>query len=364
MGVNEKKIVQVLYSGLGGHATVAFSLLDGFSKNGFENYFIFYGIEPLSETYSSKLDKQQNVAKYYAIQKRTKLGLIEWWKYYTYLNEIRPDIILLHSRQLILVSYLYKLFRRVQIVSVEHDPMSIRTKLKWIVTNLNSIFADRSVVLTQKYKEQVKEKLWFQSNINKYVVIPNGIDIDQYSAKDNSMSENEITIFMAARVNKLKDQETLINAVIDLNKKGYKIQLRLAGDGDTLPELKEKYKSIENVSFLGNIDEDEIIEELHNTDIYVHSTTAETFSTAILQAMSCGLPIITTNIEGTRHMIDDNYNGLLFELKDTLDLEEKILILMKDKDKAKVLAKNARNDVATKYNNNIVCEKYLTVFKD
>jgi len=358
-----KKIVQVLYSGLGGHASVAFSLLEGFFQAGYNNAFVFYGIESLNESYKKFLQHSPLVHKFYAIKKETKTGLKEWWQFYKLLKQINPDIILLHSPQLILPAFFYKILNNAKIFTVEHDAISIRTKTKWVVTNLNAIMANKIIVLSEPYKKAVQKKLWFKNKIKKYHVIPNGIDIEKYPAKKEYFINNRIRLFMASRMNKLRDHQTLIKAVNLLADKGYNIHLRIAGEGDTLPQLKKEFGYLPYIKFLGNINEDEIINELKKTDIYVHSTLAETFSTAILQAMSTALPVITTDIEGTHHMIKNEQNGLLFKLYDEKDLMNKIEILINNKEQAIKLGYNARNTVEEKYSIEKSTHLYLKTFE-
>jgi len=358
---NKKRIVQVLYSGMGGHGTVALSLLKGFTKNNLANYFIFYGIEPLNEHYKKVLRNNPDVLRYDAIKKRTKLGVKEWIAYYKFLKNIKPHIILQHSPQLILVSFLYRLFHKAKIITVEHDAISIRTKTKWMVTNLNAILANKIVVLNDQYKKHIKSNLWFSTLIKKYVVIPNGINSSKYKQKEKYFQKKEITIFMASRMNKLRDHKTLIEAVTLAYKENTNIRLRIAGDGDTLTGLKRIYEGLFFISFLGNISESSIIKELHLADIYIHATFAETFSTAILQAMSVGLPIIVSDIEGTRHMINTN-NGVLYQSENIDDLFLKTQLLINNKEKAILLGKKARKDVVNKYTINKVTESFLKLF--
>ncbi len=358
-----KKIVQVLYSGLGGHASVAFSLLEGFFQAGYNIAFVFYGIESLNKSYKKFLQQSPLVYEFYAIKKETKTGLKEWIRFYKYLKEIRPDIILLHSPQLILPAFIYKVINNAKIVTVEHDAISIRTKVKWFITNLNALLADQLIVLSEPYKKAVQKKLWFKKKIKKYHVVPNGIDIIKYPAKKEYFAGKEIKLFMASRMNELRDHKTLIKAVNHLIDKGYNISLRIAGDGNTLPVLKKEFGHNSHILFLGDLSDDKIINELQKADIYVHSTLAETFSTAILQAMSTALPVITTDIDGTRHMISNEQNGLFFKLFDEKDLINKIETLICNKEKAKKLGKNARRIVEEKYSIENVTQLYLKTFE-
>ncbi len=355
------KILQALYSGLGGQASVAFTLAEGFKKKDLANYFVFYGVERADENYLKNISLKNDIDDFIEIQKKTYIGLKEWVKYYKYLKKIKPDVILLHTDQLILASFLYKILNNAKIITIEHDSISLRTRKKWFISNLNAIFADNIVVLNESYKKHVQEKLWFKKLIKKYAVIPNGIDEIKYYLNENLFKKKTINIFMASRINDLRDHETLIEAILEVKKIYPKIFLRIAGEGDKLNFLKKKYENNENIYFLGNLDESNIIKELQKADIYIHATLAENFSTAILQAMSSGLPIITSDIEGTRHMINSN-NGILYKSRDIKDLSGKIIFLIENQQKAIQFGLKAREDVINNYSIKKVINKYLPLF--
>ncbi len=356
-----KKILQVLYSGLGGHGTVAFGLLDFFQE--YQNYLFFYGIEPINTNYIKQIKNENKVKHYGSVQKQTKTGLKEWYVYYRYLKKTKPDIVLLHSPQLILPTFVFSLFHNTKIITFEHDAISIRTRTKWIVTNINTILAKNIVVLSAPYLKAVKNKLWFKFLVKKYRIIPNSIDTNKFARKRELFSSDKTQLFMASRMNHLRDHITLIEAVIKLKQQEKPVTLRIAGDGETLEGLKNKYSKYPFIIFLGNLNEQEIINELNQSDIYVHSTLAETFSTAILQAMSMGLPVVTTDIEGTRHMIENNKTGLLFEPKNIDDLFAKLNFLIKNQNKAIVLGTNARIFVEENFAYDKVKSKLLEIIE-
>ncbi len=324
----------------------------------------FYGVEPVNENYLQQIRNEKKIRSYGSVQKQTKTGFKEWHTFYKYLIKLKPDVILLHSPQLILPTYLYSLFHKTKIITFEHDAISIRTRSKWLVTNINAILADNIIVLSKPYLKAVKDNLWFKFLMKKYRVVPNSIDIQKYKHQKELFSGKQIQLFMASRINFLRDHTTLIEAVIRLKKQKLPVILRIAGNGETLNQLKSKYANYPFITFLGNLNEKEIINELNQTDIYVHSTLAETFSTAILQAMSMGLPVITTDIEGTRHMIENDKTGLLFEPKNIIDLTNKLDFLISNKNKAVKLGINARNFVQENFALEKVESKLIEIIED
>jgi len=95
------------------------------------------------------------------------------------------------------------------------------------------------------------------------------------------------------------------------------INLVVAAEGILLNECKKFAKDLklpDRAIFTGLLSEQELLNLLHKSLVYIHSSKAETLSTCILQAMLTGLPIVASNILDMRNLIENNESGLLFEL--------------------------------------------------
>ena len=102
---------------------------------------------------------------------------------------------------------------------------------------------------------------------------------------------------------------------------------------------------------------------MSSTDIYIHSSLAETFSTSLLQVMACKIPIIATNISGVNDLLVDGKDSLLFEVKNKIELKAKIEKLILDRELAANLSENAYRKVVNKYSCELMFNKYQTIFK-
>ena len=78
----------------------------------------------------------------------------------------------------------------------------------------------------------------------------------------------------------------------------------------------EENKLDANIHFHGLLDEDEIKKLLTKLDVYIHASFAETMCTSVMQAMSCGLPIIGSDIPGINDIVEKDVNALLFSNKE------------------------------------------------
>ncbi|MEZ4779876.1 MAG: glycosyltransferase family 4 protein [Flavobacteriaceae bacterium] len=353
------KILQILYPGIGGHTSVAFSLIEGDIDATYNHLLLGYGIENPSKGLIQKCATDE--IPLYSVKKKAGLDFASWKQVHRYLTEIQPNVILMHSTSLILPVWWYALTHPVSFISIEHQSNYAKSKSDWVYTLLIQQFSPKIVYLSKTYSEEIKQKLKFFFHNKKVSIIENGVNSLRFNKalKVNDAS-NVIHISMVSRMNKLRDHGTLL--------KGFKrfsqtrdCKLWIAGSGDTFAEVKamsEELSITDKVNFLGNITEDEVITLLSKTTIYVHSSLAETQSTSILQAMSFELPIIATHIPGIVNILDDGEDALLFEPKNEEDLLNKlILISSKDSIRNKI-ASNAYKKVMEHYNCKRMFAKY------
>lgn len=107
-----------------------------------------------------------------------------------------------------------------------------------------------------------------------------------------------------------KGQHILINAIYLLTKKGFDVELKLVGDGKKKKEfekLASKLNILEKVSFLGVIStKDEMFYALESADIFVLPSKLEGLPRVILEAMSTGLPVIASNVDGNSELVQQD----------------------------------------------------------
>jgi len=133
-------------------------------------------------------------------------------------------------------------------------------------------------------------------------------------AKDKDFNEqNSCTIGAVGRLAKTKGLHVLIHAVHQLVKEGFNIKLNIAGDGPErkyLQRLAEDGPAKDRVTFLGWIQP--IAEFYSQIDVFcLSSSSSEGLPLVILEAMASGLPVIATDVMGTREVVLNGRTGLL-----------------------------------------------------
>lgn len=105
---------------------------------------------------------------------------------------------------------------------------------------------------------------------------------------------------------------------------GNAVELFLAGPFDSESKIYEKYKNCDNIHFCGFVTRDKLAGLYNDCDVFVFPTLGEGYGLVILEALSCGVPCIVSNLAGGDDAIVNGENGFVFNAGDDNDLKKKI----------------------------------------
>ncbi len=154
-----------------------------------------------------------------------------------------------------------------------------------------------------------------------------------------------LRILSMGRLNAQKSFEISVDAMEEVVKKGINAKWYVLGEGDQRQMLEGKIaeKGLgDKFLLLGN--KQNPFPYLRQCDLYVHASRFEGKSLAIREAMILKCPVIVTDCGGNRELIDDGVNGLICEI-DPIDLSNKIVTMLSDLEKARVMGEKAREAV-------------------
>lgn len=349
-----------MYSGLGGHGSVVFSYLQDRVLAVAQHHLIFFGIEDVVSDY--EIICRERSVEYSFLQKPLKGGLAVAFKLYKTLSKENPDVILNHSLPTVPIIIFYRMFRTTKTILIEHTPFDRHRFSDTIYFLLSLLFFDKIVLLTKTEYSLAEKKFGRFFNSLKIEILPNGIDVKKFSPGKKPRNAETI-ISTHCRITDQKDLPTLLKGFalfLDRNQGVYR--LKIAGDGVFLNDLKKLSESLgisEYVEFTGFLNEEEIIKLLRNTDIYINTSKQEAMSTSIMQAMSCGLPCIVSNIASNLELVDDKKNGLVFKLSAHIDLADKIQLITDDPLLAAELSSAARKTAELRFSNRQMIDRYV-----
>jgi glycosyltransferase involved in cell wall biosynthesis len=314
------EVLHLAYSGLGGTASVVFSLIEGDKKKILNNSILFTGPE-INSDYKIK-----------SIRLGIKFNYVRTIKYFYpifFLSIIKkiihckPKIIFLHN-YLIFECLFYKIFfPGTKIIYINHTPINNFTWRDRLIISL-SLFINRIVTLNKKTYIFFKKKN--KSNLSKVVLIPNGINTNFFS-KLNTTKKSYYKIGMACRMNKNKKYNLIIDSLLSKEIKDLNIKFSIAGTGNDFYNIKNKIKRLElkdKIKLEGYLNEVKLKKWFESLDLYVQASSGEGMSTSLLQAMSMKIPVIGSNVTGIKDFLEKKkYLGRLFE-NNTTDLSKKI----------------------------------------
>ena len=342
------RLHQVLFGGLGGHASVAFSLIT--STPHLQHSVTFFGTDgPRPEHVG--FCRAHNVA-WTGVIKREGVDPASLRAVFSDLRARRPEVVLVHSPTTMPAALAYRLTSGVPFVVVDHTPNAAKAQREWLALAASIVTAESVVFLTPVFRAEVRERLGRRVDLARTAVIPNGIDTERFRPAPRAIDRSSIVISMLSRFTPQRDHSTLVTAVHSLV--GGRTDLRgrlrvvLAGDGETLSSVRALVASRgldDVIATPGVLDESGVLGLLHGSDIYVHSSLAETMSTSVMQAMSTGLPVVATRITGMDLLVDDGRSGLLFAPGAAQELASIFAELIDDPRRRKALGSEARREV-------------------
>lgn len=266
-------------------------------------------------------------------------------------------------------SILCKIFNpKIKTVYTIHDSMIIEN-LKIVDLFFHKFFIDTNIAISQGILNECKNK-----KVKNPILIFNGIKIKDFFPKNNfELTDDILKIINVSRINHVKKgQDILIKALKICKDKGMKFRCNLVGaihsytehDRATyeyLKDLIQENQLEDEITFLGT--RHDIPELLNNSDLFVLPSRYEGLPVSILEAMASKLPIIASNISGSKDLITNDENGLLFESEDYEELAKKILYLYNNKEIRENLAKNTYNFVQD-FDISVMAKNYYKVYKN
>ncbi|MBU1057120.1 MAG: glycosyltransferase [Proteobacteria bacterium] len=206
--------------------------------------------------------------------------------------------------------------------------------LKLFLTKTNRITAvskDIKEAIKVKWPKFHKEVLVIKNGVNTETFFPDK-KLKNYLKNELALPDGSIIIGTISVLRKVKNHPVLIKAFNEVCKKNPNICLLIVGDSEEqeykndLIKLTNQLNIQDKVFFMGKrIDINQI---MNGFDIYVNMSVFEGMSITLLEAMSCGLPVIASKVGGTPEFINDNLTGLLFLSGDHKELANKIELLL------------------------------------
>jgi phosphatidylinositol alpha-mannosyltransferase len=297
---------------------------------------------------------------------RLQFGLVSATRVRRWLRDGNFDVVHVHEPAPPSLSLLTVLLADVPLVATFHSS-STRSRFLQIFDSAVQAVLERlsgRIAVSQAARKMIMVHLGADA-----VVIPNGVAVSAYSKAEplpGYPRDPELggTIGFIGRYDESrKGMAVLLAALQTLVEKRPGLQLLVAGRGDQEEFLKTLPPSVAgSVVLLGLISEAEKASMLRSVDVYVAPNTGgESFGIILLEAMAARTPIVASDIDAFRRVLDDGRAGLLFSNRDSAALAQGLDRVLADPGLRGVLAA-ASADVVRPYDWTVVATQILRVY--
>lgn len=283
---------------------------------------------------------------------------------------IRPDVIQGQAISCgLLASLLGKVLGKPSVTYIQgYDlyhagPLQRATELKFSLMHSSAVLA---------VTEDLREKAMAVYPRPDAVVMPHGLEMESHSAAMLEQIREEYPFLSGGRVilytgqlNRRKGLSHLIEAVGILRADSNDVRLLLVGKGpeeDSLREWADRNGVADRVCFIGAVDHARVLALMNASDIFVLPSLEEPFGIVLVEAMSQGLPVVASNVQGIPSIIEDGVNGFLVPPGDSRALAERILHLSENEAIGKRMGERNRQDSA-RYRWSGLAKRYIDIYR-
>jgi glycosyltransferase involved in cell wall biosynthesis len=272
------------------------------------------------------------------------------------LGRLRPDVMHSHNPTSLQYGVLGKLVSGARLVFTDHRGIvRVPATIEWLLTD--------AVVAVSRDTAR-------QSPASAVVaVIYNGVDPPAPKRTraevraDLGLGEGPVALHVANFL-PVKGHDILMRALALVKDRGVKLTVVTAGDGAERAPIEALAKTLglgpEHVRFLGF--RSDVPDLLAAADFFVLPSRMEGLPLAVLEAMSHGLPIVTTRIGGNPEVVTDGEHGLLVPIEDPAALAAALARFAEDPDLRRKLGEAGRARVAAEFSFTEMTRKYEAIY--
>ena len=177
-------------------------------------------------------------------------------------------------------------------------------------------------------------------------VVPNVVDLSRFHP--GKRNPDRLHLMIARNLEVIYDIPTALEAFASIRKQYPRAVLSVAGSGPELPELRRLCEMLgitASVTFTGRLESEQMAELYRGADLLLNPSLADNMPISILEALSSGVPVVSTNVGGIPFFIENETTALLVPPRNPTAMAAAALRLIRDSDLAGMLRRNGQRHV-------------------
>jgi glycosyltransferase involved in cell wall biosynthesis len=318
------------------------------------------------------------VVRVYYREPRTRLlsgffKMFRFWRAHALgfkmLRAFEPDLLHIHvlTREGI-IAWMNKIIRRTPYVITEHwsrylpASNTYRGGLRRLITRK----VVRSAAAMIAVSESLKTAMWkFRLENPHFFVVPNPVETSLFTI-GNKKEINTVKRFLhiSCFEDRPKNISGFLDAVKSLSGKRSDFECYLIGDGPEFNIWKNRAEELgllgKTVFFTGLKEQKDLVDEIREADFLVLSSNYETFGTVVIESLSCGIPVVATNVGIVPELINET-NGIIIPAGDNNALENAISEMLDQCNSFNPIV--IRNTILNKFDNETIAKQLLEIYQ-
>jgi colanic acid/amylovoran biosynthesis glycosyltransferase len=237
------------------------------------------------------------------------------------------------------------------------DGERTRQKLRQALAEVNVIHS-----VSQHIFEEARQ---YGAAPSKVHVIRPAVDTTIFSPLATKAPNQRLTIITTGSIMWRKGLEYALLAMRQLADAGLNFDFQIIGDGPEKARILYTITDLgleDHITMLGKLPPSSVRQHLQKADAFLLSSLSEGISNAVLEAMACGLPVVTTDCGGMREAVTDGVEGFVVPVRDPSTMAEKLSSLAQDPALRERMGKAARVRILKDFDQNNQVASFIELF--
>lgn len=204
-------------------------------------------------------------------------------------------------------------------------------------------------------------------NVKNLEYLGKGVDTDFYTPAAAGVGERKFVFLFVGRIVPIKNIDLIIQAV-ELIKQKVEFKVQIVGQKDTdeyvrLAELVKANGLEKIIEFIGFMHGKKLVDKYQHSDALLVTSHYDNSPTVVIEAMSCGLPVIATAVGGLPLMVKHDEDGVLIAPGSVDELASTMIDFVSTPEKVENYSKSARERALVEYNKSKIYKQYTRLMQ-